>query len=76
MDNEEKSEKQEARNILKILIVDDNKIISDLVKLMLISAGYECSITNNSSIFFLRLRSILFIRYFQYRKEFRLTNRY
>ena len=52
MDNEEKSEKQEARNILKILIVDDNKIISDLVKLMLISAGYECSITNNSSIFF------------------------
>ena len=51
MDNEEKPEKQ-ARNILKILVVDDDKTTTDLVKSMLISAGYECSITNNSRNFF------------------------
>lgn len=51
MDNEEKPEKQ-ARNILKILVVDDDKTTTDLVKSMLTSAGYECSIENNSRNFF------------------------
>lgn len=51
MDNEAKPEKQ-VRNTLKILVVDDNKIITDLVKSMLTSDGYECSIVNDSRNFF------------------------
>lgn len=51
MDSKE-NPKKGVRGILKILVVDDNKITCDLVKSILTSAGYECSIVTKPRNFF------------------------